>query len=94
LDFVLVDVEVNIRLDEQDVVDYRTTLLLVILLDGRGSKELELTLVLSPLAVAGSLVMDTGQELEVIQGDLLRFDAQFVVELALRSPLDAHNRVW
>jgi len=38
--------------------------------------------------------MDTGQEVEVLQGDLFRLDAQLLVEFALSRPLDTHDGVW
>lgn len=58
-------------------------------LDGIGG----LTLVLTPLAVAVSLVVDTGQEVEILKGYLLLLDAQFLVKFALSGPLDSHNRI-
>lgn len=39
LDFILVDIEVDIRLDEEDVVDCMTTILLVALLQVWGSRK-------------------------------------------------------
>lgn len=48
---------------------------------------------LAPFAVAGSLVVDAGEETEVLDGDLLLLDAELVVELALGSALDAHDGV-
>lgn len=43
----------------------------------------------APFAITGSLVVDSSQEMEVLEGELVYLDAQFVVEFALRSPLDA-----
>lgn len=53
-----------------------------------------LTLVLTPLAVARSLVVNSGQEMEVLKGNLLLLDTQFVLEFALGSSLDTGNRVF
>ena len=47
----------------------------------------------TPLSVAGGLVVDSGQELEVLEGNLLGLDAQLVLQLAARSSLDAINGV-
>ena len=43
----------------------------------------------TPLAVTRGLVVNSRQESEVFEGDLLLLDAQLVVELALRRVLDA-----
>lgn len=48
---------------------------------------------LSPLAVAGGLVVDAGQEAEVLNGDLLLLDTELVVELALGGALDTLNGI-
>lgn len=53
-----------------------------------------LTLVLTPLAVARSLVVNSGEEMEVLKGNLLLLDTQFVLEFALGSSLDTSNRVF
>lgn len=89
LDLVGAGVQVDVGLDEQDVVDW-----------GDGLAEMRNrtiadihTLVLAPFAVAGSLVVDAGQEAKVLNGDLFLLDAQLVVELALGGALDAHDGV-
>lgn len=46
---------------------------------------------LSPLAIARGLVVDSGEELEFIQGHLLGLDAQLVVQLALRGALHTQD---
>lgn len=52
-----------------------------------------LTLVLAPFPVARGLVVDTGQEAEVLQRHLLLLDAELVVQLALGGVLDAQDGV-
>ncbi len=52
-----------------------------------------LTLVLAPFPVAGSLVVDARQEVEVIQRHLLLLDAQLVVQLPLCRSFDALDRI-
>ena len=47
----------------------------------------------TPLAVAGSLVVDAGQEVEVLYGDLFLLDAEFVLELSLGGALGALDGV-
>lgn len=47
------------------------------------------TLMLAPFPVTGRLVVDAGEESEVLQGHLLLFDAQLVFQFPLRRPLDA-----
>jgi hypothetical protein len=47
--------------------------------------------VLSPLAVARSLVVDAREEAEVLKRHLGRVDAQLVLELALGRALDARD---
>lgn len=47
---------------------------------------------LSPLAIAGGLVVDSGEEFEVLNGDLLGLDTQLVVELSLRGALYTQYR--
>ena len=54
----------------------------------------KLTLVLAPFTVTRRNVVNSGQKLEFVKGDLLRFDSQFVFEFALSSSLDAFNRSW
>ena len=44
---------------------------------------------LTPFAVAGRLVVDARQEMELVHGDLLLLDAELVLELALGGALDA-----
>lgn len=59
---------------------------------GRGRAGfVRLTLVLAPLSITRSLVMDAGEEVEVFNWDLGRLDAQLVVEFSLSSAFDAHN---
>lgn len=48
---------------------------------------------LSPLAVARGLVVYPREEVELVQRHLFFLDAQLVVQLALRRPLDAHDGV-
>lgn len=50
-----------------------------------------LTLMLAPLPIAGSLVVNTGEEVEFVNGDLMGCDAQLMVQLALGSAFHAHN---
>lgn len=51
------------------------------------------TLMLTPHSVTGSLVVNTGQEVKVLEGDLLLLDTQFMLKLALGSSLDTRDRV-
>lgn len=53
----------------------------------------KLTLVLAPFTVAGGLVVDSCQEVKVLERDLLLLDTQLVVELSLRRALDAVDGV-
>ena len=48
---------------------------------------------LAPFAVAGRLVVDAREEAEVVDRDLLLLDSQLVIELPLRRPLDALDRL-
>ena len=48
---------------------------------------------LSPLPVAGGLVVDAGQEVEFLYGDLLLHDAELVLELSLGGALGALDGV-
>lgn len=48
---------------------------------------------LSPLAIAGRLVVNARQEVEVVERHLLGVDAELVLELAPRRVLDARHRV-
>ncbi|KAI6769309.1 hypothetical protein HG531_010413 [Fusarium graminearum] len=48
---------------------------------------------LTPHSVTGSLVVNTGQEVKVLEGDLLLLDTQFMLKLALGSSLDTRDRV-
>ena len=48
---------------------------------------------LSPLAVAGRLVVDACQETELVKGHLFLLDAELVLELALCGTLDALDGV-
>mgnify|MGYP007054562521 CR=1 FL=1 len=89
-DLVGVDLEVDVRLDEEDVVDCARRS--VIDASRFGAQVRQHTFVLSPLAVARRLVVYPGQEVELVQRHLLRLDAQLVVQLALRGPLDAQDR--
>ena len=52
-----------------------------------------LTFVFSPFPVAGSLIVNACQEMEFINGHLLRLDAEFVVELPLRCALGTFDGV-
>ena len=52
-----------------------------------------LTLVLAPFAVARRLVVDAGQKVEVLERHLLLLDTELVVQLPLRSILDATDGV-
>lgn len=49
------------------------------------------TLVLSPLAVTWGLVVDSGEELKLVQWHLLRLDAQLVVQFPLRCALHTQD---
>lgn len=42
---------------------------------------------LTPLPITWSLVMHTGQEMEVLKWDLLRLNAQFLLQFPSRRPL-------
>lgn len=46
---------------------------------------------LAPLSITRSLVVDSGEELKLVQRHLLGLDAQLVVQLALSSTLHAPN---
>lgn len=46
---------------------------------------------LAPLAVTGSDIVDAGEEMELVQRDLVCFDSKLLVKLALSSTLDAHD---
>lgn len=48
---------------------------------------------LTPLSVAGSLVVNSSQEVELLERNLLLLNAQLVVELALSGPLDTINGI-
>jgi hypothetical protein len=50
-------------------------------------------LMLTPHSVTGSLVVNAGQEVEVLERDLLLLDTQFVLKLALGSSLDTSDGV-
>lgn len=58
--------------------------------DGCNQRQ-ELTLMLSPFAVTGSLVVNASEEVEVFQGHLFGVDAQLLVQFSLSSALDAQN---
>jgi hypothetical protein len=47
----------------------------------------------TPLSITRSLVVDAGQEVEVLEGNLLLLDTQFMLKLALGSSLDTSDRV-
>jgi len=49
--------------------------------------------VLTPLSVTGSLVVNTGKEVEILERYLLLLDAQLMLKLALSGSLDTSNRV-
>jgi hypothetical protein len=49
------------------------------------------TLMLSPLSITRSLIVYSREELELVQGYLLRLNSQLMLEFPLRSPLHAHN---
>ena len=94
LNLVLVDVEVNVGLDEEDVVDCLTkrqhTVVHMLLLFTMASSAVR-TLMLSPLSVTRRFVVNTGQETELIERNLLLLDTKLVVEFPLRRVLDALN---
>lgn len=48
---------------------------------------------LAPFAVAGGLVVDAGEELELLNGNLLLLDAELVVQLALGGALGALDSI-
>jgi hypothetical protein len=52
------------------------------------------TLVLAPFSVARGLVVNASEEMEVLEWNLLLLNAKLLVELSLRSPLDARNCIW
>lgn len=55
----------------------------------------KLTLVLSPLSVtAWRLIVDAGQEVEVLEWNLLWLDTKLVLQLATSSVLDTRNGIW
>lgn len=88
-DFVGVNVEINVRLDEEDVIDCTKSVILRMATQNRPAGQH--TLVLSPLSVTRSLVVYPGQELKFVQRNLLSLDAQLLVQLALSGSLDAQN---
>ena len=49
------------------------------------------TLVFTPLAVAGSDVVDASEEVELVYGDLVCLDSELLVEFTLSSTLDTHD---
>lgn len=48
---------------------------------------------LAPFSIAGGLVVNTGKELEFLNGNLFLFYAELVLQLALRRSLRALNGV-
>lgn len=46
----------------------------------------------SPLSIARCLVVDAGEEVEILQRDLARRNTEFVSEFALCSTFDTHYR--
>lgn len=49
------------------------------------------TFVLTPRAITRGLVVNSGEELKLVQRHLLRLDAQLVVQFPLRSALNTQN---
>jgi hypothetical protein len=47
--------------------------------------------VFTPLAVAGSDVVDASKEMELVNGNLVCLDSELLVEFALSSTLDTHD---
>lgn len=93
LHLVLVDVEVDVGLDEEDVVNCCKISPLAWSPDSGWEAVQSLTLVLAPFAIARSLVVDSGQEAEVLKGDLLLLDAELVFQLALSGTLRSSDGV-
>ncbi len=90
LDLIQIWLEVDIRLYEENVVNcmgHDTSVNLFC------RTVLRHTLMFTPFAIARSLVVYPRQELEVLNGDLRRFDAKLMVQLALSSPLHALDRL-
>src|ERR1700710_1163671 len=51
-----------------------------------------LTLMLSPLSITGCLVVNSCQEFEILDWDLISFDTELMIEFPLGSSLNAHHR--
>lgn len=92
-DFVGIDVEINVRLDEEDIIDCIVSQQFCIHRQRQYSQYERSwhTLVFSPFSVTGGLVVYPGQELKLVEGNLLGLDAQLVVQLALSGSLDTQN---
>lgn len=87
--FVGVHVQLDVRLDEQNVVNW-----VWLATCPNAHHWYRHTLVLSPLAITGRLVVDAGEELELVQRHLLWLDTQLVFQLALRRALHTqHGRI-
>lgn len=56
-----------------------------------GGLGCSLTLMLAPHRITASFIVNACQELKILERELLRFDIQFVAQLPLRRPLDAHH---
>ena len=78
---ILVDLEIDVRFDEEDIVD---CLNVSILLDRHSSYGL--TLMLPPLAVTRRFIVYPRQKSKVIKRHLFSLDPQLVVQLPLRRP--------
>ena len=100
LNLVGAGVKVDIRLDKEDVVNCEAALAKCIhsgLLQSRTRRSHTcssiLTFMLAPFAVARSLVVDPGKEVELLDRHLLLLDTKLVIKLALRGALDALNSI-
>jgi hypothetical protein len=88
--FVRIRVDVNFGgwLDEENVIDFANPRLAAVR-DMPG--ETRLTFMFPPFSIAWSLVVYSGEELELVQGNLLRLDSKLLVQFALRCSLHAHH---
>lgn len=90
-DFVQVGIDLGVGLDEKDVINWGISVSNVSTHQPRCRAVL--TLVLTPLSVAGSLVVDAGKELKVLKGNLLLLDTQLVVQFPPGSVLDTSDSI-
>jgi hypothetical protein len=76
-----------------DVLGISDLVLVDVKVDVSLDKENVVNLMFTPHSVTRSLVVNTGQEVEVLEGNLLLLDTQFVFKLALGSSLDTSDGV-